>query len=318
MLYSSTQINAERPCPISGNNNAYIVSQKDRHGKPLRNVMSVDSGLIYVDPVPFNNTEKFYQTDYRKAYKGVHSPKPKHIYRAGKVALDRFSRISPKLRPGASCLDAGSSSGEFVYLLKSKGFLAEGVEANEPYAKYSMEELNIPVTVSSFSNFQVNKKFDLITMFHVLEHLEHPLRDLSHLMSLLKPRGRMVIEVPNILFKDMGFSHKLHPGHLFSFSEKTLPSLLNKVGLVPEYCQTIEDNGNIWGEFTQCKNSIKCTKTYNLDSSQCLESLKKARLGYYFRSKNYLKIFSRIFKQISELRSAGSKRGLQILNDLYR
>ena len=49
--------------------------------------MSVESGLIYVDPVPFKNTEEFYKTDYRKSYKGVHSPKPKHVYRAGNVAL---------------------------------------------------------------------------------------------------------------------------------------------------------------------------------------------------------------------------------------
>ena len=56
--------------------------------------MSVESGLIYVDPVPFENTEEFYKTDYRKSYKGVHSPKPKHVYRAAKIAQQRLSSLS--------------------------------------------------------------------------------------------------------------------------------------------------------------------------------------------------------------------------------
>ena len=60
----------------------------------LRNVLCEESGLIYVDPVPFENTEEFYQTEYRKSYKGVHEPKSKHVYRAGKIALERMSRIS--------------------------------------------------------------------------------------------------------------------------------------------------------------------------------------------------------------------------------
>ena len=177
--------------------------------------MNLKSGLIYVDPVPFENTELFYQNDYRKSYKGVHQPKPKHVYRAGKVALARYERLKILLPKTAKCLDAGSSSGEFVYLLQSRGHLSQGVEANIPYAEYSKAELEIPVSVSPFSEFSTDEKFDLITMFHVLEHLEHPIRDLTHLKKFLKPNGYIVIEVPNILYPDMAFSHKWHPSICF-------------------------------------------------------------------------------------------------------
>ena len=125
MSSSSKLVNASRGCPISGSTDAVLVSSKDRHGKPLRNIMCQKSGLIYVDPVPFENTEEFYQTEYRKSYKGVHRPKPKHVYRAGKIALERYSRLSDLLPPSANCLDAGSSSGEFVYLLKSRSHNAQ-------------------------------------------------------------------------------------------------------------------------------------------------------------------------------------------------
>ena len=52
-------------------------------------------------------------------------------------------------------------------------------------------------------------------MFHVLEHLENPVRDLRHLAESLRIGGKMVIEVPNILYPNMAFSNKWHPGHLF-------------------------------------------------------------------------------------------------------
>ena len=214
MPLPATMIKASRPCPISGTSDAYEVGSRDRHGQPLRNIISADSGLIYVDPVPFENTEEFYKTEYRKSYKGVHQPKPKHVYRAGNVALQRFSRLSKLLSHGARCLDAGSSSGEFVYLLRKRGFDAHGVEANLPYAEYSQKELGISVCISPFSEYQTDERFDLITMFHVLEHLENPVCDLSSLAGFLKPDGKLVIEVPNILYPDMSFTHKWHPGHL--------------------------------------------------------------------------------------------------------
>ena len=159
--------------------------------------MSVESGLIYVDPVPFENTEEFYNTEW-KSYEGGHSPKPKHVCRAAKIAQQRLFRFVDLIPSTARCLDAGSSSGEFVYLLNIKGFLAEGVESNMPYAEYSQAELKIPVTISPFSQFQPEQKFDLITMFHVLEHLENSVLDLAHLGKFLNSGGHFIIEVPKL------------------------------------------------------------------------------------------------------------------------
>ena len=48
-------IQAERPCPITGTYEAEIVATKAREGHPLRNVMSKESGLIYVDLLPIED-----------------------------------------------------------------------------------------------------------------------------------------------------------------------------------------------------------------------------------------------------------------------
>jgi 2-polyprenyl-3-methyl-5-hydroxy-6-metoxy-1,4-benzoquinol methylase len=320
MLLPANKIKASRPCPISGSSDAYEICLEDRHGKSLRNIISADSGLIYVDPVPFENTEQFYKTEYRKSYKGVHQPKPKHVYRAGKVALARFSRLTEYLTPGNVCLDAGSSSGEFVYLLNTKGFDAQGVEANLPYADYSQAELSLSVTKAPFSEFKNEKKFDIITMFHVLEHLENPIRDLSHLRDFLKPGGKLIIEVPNILYPNMAFSHKWHPGHLFSFTDKTLACLIEKAGFKTILSNPIGDGGNLWGVFEKPKDfqSERATSSKMPSASEVSDDLLNQRIKYYFRLSNFFKIFRKIPVMISEKVKSRSLTGKEILDQLYK
>jgi 2-polyprenyl-3-methyl-5-hydroxy-6-metoxy-1,4-benzoquinol methylase len=318
MPFPSKLVKASRGCPISGSTDAVIVSCKDRHGKPLRNIMCQKSGLIYVDPVPFENTEEFYQTEYRKSYKGVHRPKPKHVYRAGKIALERYYRLSTHLPPSANCLDAGSSSGEFVYLLQSRDLNAQGVEANIPYAEYSQSQLEIQVSISPFSEFKTEEKFDLITMFHVLEHLEYPIRDLSHLGKLLKPEGFFVIEVPNILYPNMAFPHKWHPGHLFSFSAQTLSMLMQKAGFKTISCEPVNDGGNLWGVFRLNQSDEINQKTDGSSSGDELNVLKNQRLKYYANPSNLVKFATKIPYAITELVNSRGQSGREILDNLYK
>ena len=319
MPLTSTQIKASLACPISGSFDAFEVAQKDRHGKPLRNIISLESGLIYVDPVPFENTEEFYKTEYRKSYKGVHRPKPKHIYRAGKIAMERYSRLSQYLPEGANCLDAGSSSGEFVYFLNKRDFRAQGVEANLPYAEYSESELDLSITKSSFSEFKTDEKFDLISMFHVLEHLENPVRDLSHLGQFLKPGGKLAIEVPNILYPNMAFSHKWHPGHLFSYTDQTLSLLLRKAGFQAISCSPICDGGNLWGIFEKSDQLKTCDSATFVTSIavQVLNQLQKAKWTYRINAGNYFKFIPKMIYQVKEIKSSKGKGGKAILDELY-
>ena len=311
-------VSTNRECPISGSNQAYIVSEKDRHGKPLRNLISQESGLIFVDPVPFENTEEFYKTEYRKSYKGVHRPKPKHVYRAGGNALQRYERIKSLVSDHANTLDAGSSSGEFVYLMKSRGFRAQGVEANQPYAEYSQKELGIDVAVQPFSEFHTEEEFDLISMFHVLEHLEHPIRDLTHLCKSLKNDGVFIIEVPNILYPNMAFRNKWHPGHLFSYSQETLSALGQTVGLQVIDCNPIGDGGNLWGVFSKCQETKGEPKTADATfAEQTLATLHRDSLSYYKNPRNYFKFFQKLVKQTKEISTSRKKTAKQILDSLY-
>ncbi len=307
-------VHSGRPCPITQSTEAYVVSQRDRHGRRLQNVIAKESGLIFVDPVPFENTEKFYKTEYRKQYKGAHKPKPKHSYRAGAVALKRFQSIQSILTDQANILDAGSSSGEFVYLLKSKGYCAQGVEANEPYANYSRAELDIPVSVQAFSEFSSSASFDLNTMFHVLEHLEHPVRDLAHLASFLKPSGYFVIEVPNILYPNMAFNNKWHAGHLFSYQTETLQALVTQAGLNPVSCGPIEDGGNLFAIFR--KEPVSHDPLF-VHAEQTIQTLRDQQIQYYWNIQNYFKPFQKLRRWITESSKTKNLATKDILDLVY-
>lgn len=305
-----------RPCPISGTHEAFLVSNADRHGKDLRNVINIDSGLIYVDPVPFENTEKFYKNEYRKSYKGIHQPKPKHIYRAGKNAISRLKKIEHVLKPNSKILDAGSSSGEFVYLAEKKGHRAYGLEANIPYAEFSKRALEIEVTNATFSEYNGENDFDFVTLFHVLEHLEHPKRDLIHLSECLKTGSCMVIEVPNIAYKRMALSHKWHPGHLYSYTITTLTALLETLGFATVECTEVGKGANIFGIFRKT-DSGAATQTVSKDTSKdLLSNLKKANLAYYCNLFTYFKPFPKLLKNIQEKSASSNKSPKAILDQL--
>jgi 2-polyprenyl-3-methyl-5-hydroxy-6-metoxy-1,4-benzoquinol methylase len=310
-------VTTSRPCPISNSNAAWVVSDHDRHGKKLRNVLSTNSGLIFVDPVPFENTEEFYKSEYRKSYKGVHQPKPKHIYRAGRLALKRISRIEPLIDKLSACLDAGSSSGEFVYLMRKNGYEIQGVEANEPYAEFSMKSLDVPVSITPFSKFKPEREFDLITMFHVLEHLENPVRDLRHLAESLRIGGKMVIEVPNILYPNMAFSNKWHPGHLFSYTKESLSSLMKIVGLEVIRCDDVDDGANLWGEFRKVQEMNPSPPEQSLQPEEVFETIHKDKFSYYFRFQNYLKFIPKSIRQLKEKIHSMGKNPTEILDQLH-
>lgn len=310
-------ITTTRPCPISGSSSALIVAERDRHGKELRNVISTESGLIFVDPVPFNDTEKFYRDDYRLSYKGVDEPRKKHIYRAGVAALRRLNRLIKYLPQKSRILDVGSSSGELLYLLKNRGYDCEGLEVNRGYAEFAHQELNIEATVTPVSQFATEKTYDVITMIHVLEHFENPLEEINHLAQFLGEKGTFIIEVPNVLSSSQRFLSKWHRGHLFSYSADTLAALFQKCGFEALQCAPVRDGGNLLGIFQKSSSPLSPTPIKE-SAEQILAALYTQRSRYYFRPRTWAKGCAKPFRNLYESFISRGKSARQILDSLYK
>lgn len=159
-------------------------------------------------------------------------------------AEERFKLISEitGLKEGR-LLDIGANDGISMLQAQKMGFLVFGCEPNK-FALQEAKQHNLDIIAGRLEEvFESLKKiapFNIITLFHVLEHLENPLEALRKITKLLHSNdGWLIIEVPDIespMAKIYGWDDlRINQEHLFYFSQSTLCLLLLKVGLTPVF-----------------------------------------------------------------------------------
>ncbi len=147
--------------------------------------------------------------------------------------LLRFDLIR-KYKPGGSLFDIGSGWGHFLATGKKLGYDVYGVElANQPYL-YSKDELNLPVDRVDFLQMNEDKKFDVLTMWDVLEHIDLPDKFIEKCSKLQSCGGYLFIQVPQIdSFISKRFKSKwkmISLDHVNYFSRETIKKLLAQYG----------------------------------------------------------------------------------------
>jgi 2-polyprenyl-3-methyl-5-hydroxy-6-metoxy-1,4-benzoquinol methylase len=211
-------------CILCQKNEFDIVSSKDaKNNTFLKVVFCKSCGMIQQDPIPSEDSvNKYYSNEYREDYKKTYTPKIKHVYRAGNLALERVKFLKERNITKGSLLDVGAGGGEFTYLSDKLGFSSMGIEPNVGYSNFAREEYRINIQTGHLSD--INKKFDLITMFHALEHIPNPIKTFKLLYELLNKDGSLFIEVPNIETKDASPHNIYFKAHIHYFSASTLTS----------------------------------------------------------------------------------------------
>ncbi len=242
-------LTATIPCNLCGGSTVTTLSQRSRSGRPLRTVSCRCCGLVWSDPRP-HEARPYYEDEYRLAYKGTFEPKAKHVHRAGQVALSRLAKIRPHLRPGMRVLDVGSGGGEFAYLLKTFGHEVRGIEPNRGYAGYAAAQYGLNIWRGFIGDAELPEGgFDLITIWHVLEHTENPKSVLAQLGRALAPDGLLVVEVPNVEATCQSPRSSFHEAHLFNFNTVTLEAMAARLGLQARAITLSADGGNITAVF---------------------------------------------------------------------
>lgn len=310
------------PCNLCGSTSVSVLANRSRSGHPLRTVICGRCGLVWTDPLP-HNPRDFYEDDYRVSYKGSYSPKPKHILRAGNVALSRYRKIEPLLSTSLEILDVGSGGGEFAYLLKTLGQNVKGIEPNKGYAEHSIREYGLDIQVGFIQDAKFQEEsFDLITIWHVLEHTENPCDVLLKLHTLLKPQGILVIEVPSIEAICQSPKSTFHEAHIFNFNVATLQRLAEKAGFTEMTHPTISADGGNITIITQKKsaNSVGRRKFNIPGNSEKIVKIVRNHtpLKYYMTAHPYTRLLRRIRKSFLEKRGITNfTDGKQLLDQLY-
>ena len=151
-----------------------------------------------------------------------------------------------KIIKGKKLLDFGCGAGGFLMMAKDYASKVAGVEKQDALrALFNEKNLDI------FDNpDEIHDKFDVITMFHVLEHLPDPKSVIKELLNKLKDDGKLIIEVPNeddallSLYACKKFADFTHWScHLYSFNRKTLKKLLEDTRIEINYIKPVQRYG---------------------------------------------------------------------------
>lgn len=135
---------------------------------------------------------------------------------------------------GISMFEVGCATGFFMDLARQKGWQTEGIDISE-YAVKKAREKGLLASVAILENYQTDKKFDVVAMQDVIEHVKDPIDLIRRAKSLLTENGLLLITTPDegSLWARI-WGKKWHafvpPQHLFYFSTKNLSSLLEQHG----------------------------------------------------------------------------------------
>lgn len=143
-----------------------------------------------------------------------------------KIKLINSFELSDKLM-----LDIGAGTGDFLVRCKNSGWKVEGVEPNKNARELAEHKLGtkLKTQISELGS----EKYDVITMWHVLEHVPNLVDYASQLKGLLKANGTLVVAVPNHKSYDAANYGKFWaaydvPRHLWHFSQKAIEMLFAK------------------------------------------------------------------------------------------
>lgn len=309
------------PCNLCGGRAVEVISNRSRSGRPLRTVICRACGLVWSDPRP-HDAKQFYEEEYRLSYKNVYSPKPKHVLRAGKVALSRFEKIDRLLAEPKTVLDVGTGGGEFAYLLQSLGHRVRGVEPNRGYADYSIKEYGLSVQVGFVQDAVFpTESFDVVTIWHVLEHTEDPGAVLALLHSWVKADGIVVVEVPNVEATCQAPSSTFHEAHLYNFNVVSLRRLARKHGLFEAWHLISRDGGNITMFFKREPPPIETRWDTAIPGNYEWVSRivrEHTNFKHHLTPSPYVRAWQRLCRSLAERReTTGAESGKAVLDDLY-
>ena len=219
---------------------------------PLLECPACGVGFLFPQP-PARELGGFYdETYYGKNRKKFLAPVERGI---AALTWLKWRRLRGLLQPGARLLDIGCGRGTLLRMARAAGYEAYGIERrlpgqhDLPYVFYKdLAECPFP-----------DQHFQLVILWHVLEHLPDPHATLEEIHRILPPGGWLSVGVPNFggAQAEAAGSQWFHldlPRHLWQFRRRSLEMLLEKTGFRLTRCSTFSFEYDWYGTLQSWMN----------------------------------------------------------------
>jgi SAM-dependent methyltransferase len=234
----------DAPCPLCGYEDAETVleapdpSPVGGPGMVFAVVRCRRCGTAFTNPRPDpDSIGAFYPADYKPHRRPRKMAENKPVSLVGRLTGRSKERrgLLPWPGPGR-LLDFGCGGGSYLKRMADQGWTVTGLDASVGAVRQVQEELGLAALVGSLPHPDLEPcSFEVVTMWHSLEHVHDPVTILREAFKLLVPGGKLIVATPNIAswpFKWFGkswFGLDL-PRHMTHFTPTSLSAVLEAAG----------------------------------------------------------------------------------------
>ncbi len=259
-----------RSCILCNSDKFESIAKTDRYGLKYYTGICLKCGLTQQYKYP-NETfiNLFYEKFYNDLYSFFKNPEERFIsqFNSAKYKFDIIKRYM-NIDKTKSVLEIGCGAGGILSFFQSKKCEVIGVDYENDHLEYARKK-----NITTYSNYEkINKKFDIIILSHVLEHLVHVDSILDICKKFIKKDGLIYVEVPSIesipKHYDSDIRNFLHIAHVTHFTKNTFINFMNVKGFNIKYINDFihsviypaETNKKIINNYPETKNILKILK----------------------------------------------------------
>jgi len=228
-------------CPVCGKStfSPFLLSSDFFLTKEEYMIVSCNScGLKFVNPRPDEyEIGKYYESPDYVSHDSGKKNISNFLYRlARNISIKKKFKLVKEHARGNKLMDIGCGTGEFIFFCQQNGFSVKGIEPGEKPRSFAQTEYKLDVHEEAYLSHLTTQEFDVITLWHVLEHVHHLHERMGKILEILNPDGTLIIAVPNCDSWDAHYYGKFWaafdlPRHLYHFTRETMNILSQKHGL---------------------------------------------------------------------------------------
>ena len=203
---------------------------------------------------------------------GAYRPGTPRLYGLANPLLGAFERqrlawVRELASPPARLLDAGAGRGRFLAAAAAAGYDAHGIEPSDR-GIVAVREKRLDVRQATIEDAEIDERsVDIVTLWHVLEHVEHPAVALRRIHDWLRPDGGLIVGVPNLdsWQARLGGPRWYHldvPRHRSHFTPAGITILLMESGFEPVRTRHMVAEQNLFGMWQTLVNRLTRHPSY--------------------------------------------------------